>query len=632
MKITKQTILFSILILQFAMANVINVPGDYSTIQAGIDAASNSDTVLVQPGTYTENIDYNGKNIVVGSLYLTTQDTSYISSTIIDGNQTGSVVTFESGEDSTSVFQGFTVTNGSSSRGGGIYCSSNPTLSNLIIQGNSATSTYYYEGGAGIYCLSSSPTIINVSIIGNLAIGSWGRGGGIYFYSNSNPILTNVIISGNSANGDGGAIICMYSSAPALKNVEISDNTAAGHGGAIYSSLSDLIISSSTISNNSAGQLGGGVYSDDAANPQLINSILWNNFPQEVWLNAGGSLTAMYSDIEGGWAGTGNINADPLFVDPANGDYHLSWTNYPVQDSTMSPCIDAGDPNSPFDPDSTIADMGAYYFDQSVLPDYSVILTPYNPPIEIPAGGGTFDYNVLIANNTDITQTFYAVLFADMPNGNQYGPIDPTPYLVQLQAGDTVDVDLTQNVPGNAPAGGYTYYCLVGTDYNTIVDSSGFTFTKLGTAQAEGTGDWISYYSAIGVEMRENDLWTVDGIYREDGTLIYGSMAKDERSLPVSFALYQNYPNPFNPVTTIKYELPEQSYVTIVIYDILGREVKELVSGELVSGYHKAVWDATDSFGKPVGAGVYLYQIQARQKDGGQAGEFIQTRKMVLLK
>jgi len=64
-----------------------------------------------------------------------------------------------------------------------------------------------------------------------------------------------------------------------------------------------------------------------------------------------------------------NIQLDPLFVDPLNGDYHLSWVNYPIPDATMSPCIDAGDPNSPLDPDGTIADMGAYYFNQSVSID-----------------------------------------------------------------------------------------------------------------------------------------------------------------------------------------------------------------------------------------------------------------------
>jgi len=179
-------------------------------------------------------------------------------------------------------------------------------------------------------------------------------------------------------------------------------------------------------------------------------------------------------------------------------------------------------------------------------------------------------------------------------------------------------------VPGNAPAGVYTYYCLVGTGYNSIIDSSGFTFTKLGTVQASVTGEWISYYRDSNIEMRENDMWTVDGIYRENGTLIYGSMAADERSLPVSFALYQNYPNPFNPVTTIRYDLPEQTYVTIVIYDILGRTVRQLVSSPQDAGYKSVVWDGKDKIGGMVGAGIYIYQIRT---DG-----FTQTRKMLLLK
>jgi len=82
-------------------ATIINIPADYPTIQQGINVSAVGDTVLVQPGTYVENINFNGHNIVLASLFLTTQDTSYISSTIIDGNQAGSVAAFESGEDST---------------------------------------------------------------------------------------------------------------------------------------------------------------------------------------------------------------------------------------------------------------------------------------------------------------------------------------------------------------------------------------------------------------------------------------------------------------------------------------------------------------------------------------------------
>ena len=93
--------------------------GDHTTIQAAINASSNGDTILVYAGTYTENIDYGGKNVVIGSLYMTTSDTSYISSTIIDGGANGSVVQINSGETSAEL-TGFTIQNGKHAYGGGI--------------------------------------------------------------------------------------------------------------------------------------------------------------------------------------------------------------------------------------------------------------------------------------------------------------------------------------------------------------------------------------------------------------------------------------------------------------------------------------------------------------------------------
>ena len=94
--------------------------------------------------------------------------------------------------------------------------------------------------------------------------------------------------------------------------------------------------------------------------------------------------------------------------------------------------------------------------------------------------------------------------------------------------------------------------------------------------------------------------------------------------LPEVFSLHQNYPNPFNPVTKLRYDLPENGLVTIIIYDMLGRQVKTLINQTQDSGYRSVIWDATNDYGKPVSAGIYLYQIQA--------GEYMQTKKMVLLK
>jgi hypothetical protein len=98
----------------------------------------------------------------------------------------------------------------------------------------------------------------------------------------------------------------------------------------------------------------------------------------------------------------------------------------------------------------------------------------------------------------------------------------------------------------------------------------------------------------------------------------------EENMIPDVFALHQNYPNPFNPVTTLRYDLPENGLVNITIYDMLGRQVKTLINQTQDAGYRSIIWDATNDYGKPVSAGIYLYQIQA--------GENISTKKMVLLK
>ena len=95
-------------------------------------------------------------------------------------------------------------------------------------------------------------------------------------------------------------------------------------------------------------------------------------------------------------------------------------------------------------------------------------------------------------------------------------------------------------------------------------------------------------------------------------------------TMPDQFMIHNNYPNPFNPVTTLYYDLPENCLVNITIYDMLGRQVKTLIKQTQAVGYRSVIWDASNDYGEPVSAGIYLYQIQA--------GEYISTKKMVLLK
>ncbi|MCK4696621.1 MAG: right-handed parallel beta-helix repeat-containing protein, partial [Candidatus Cloacimonetes bacterium] len=232
--------------------------------------------------TYYENINYNGKLITVASLFLTTQDTTYISQTIVDGNQNGSDVRFENMENNNAALEGLTITNGSSSQGGGIYCNhSSPILNHLKIINNysngsgggiycyhaypiisnSEISNNYSEGGsgAGIHCSYSSPTIANVEISNNFKYAN--HGGGLACYHDSNPVLDNVLISNNWGNGYGGGIYCIYSCNPILQNVIISNNSTHFRGGGLHTQYdSHPILENVLITENLSQDKGGGIY------------------------------------------------------------------------------------------------------------------------------------------------------------------------------------------------------------------------------------------------------------------------------------------------------------------------------------------------------------------------------------
>jgi len=300
------TIVLILLMFGGATAGIIKVPADYATIQAGINAAMTGDTVLVQPGTYTENISFIGKNIVLGSLFITTGLGTYIKNTIIDGSKIGSVVTIRSGEDSTTVLCGFTITNGYALCGGGIDChEAYPRLSHLIVVDNIADDGYW---------LFTS-----------------GKGGGIHL-RNSRATLDNLLLVKNQSSRWGGAV-CVTDSKIKLNQVTIIGNKS---------------------------EQGGGINFENDQGSSVINSIVWANQVQPV-IVSGGAPSITYSDIEGGWIGEGNININPFFFDQEQGDYYLA---------DCSPCIGkgtikvqsfkdlAGNPRP--DPPGSMPDLGAY--------------------------------------------------------------------------------------------------------------------------------------------------------------------------------------------------------------------------------------------------------------------------------
>jgi len=418
-------------------ATIINIPDDQPTIQEGINVAVDGDTILVQPGTYVENIDFVGKNVTVASLFLTTQDTTYIYQTVVDGDQNGSVVTFESGEDSTAVLLGLKIRNGYGGsyqyqNGGGITCKnfSNPQLKYLHITDN------WSGDGGGIYCLDSDPILEHLLISENTT-GSDGYGGGIFF-KYSNAVIKNVVIQNNNAPfGEGGGINCLWSD-PILENVIIIGNDGQYSGGlSCYESnltLMNVIIAKNinSIWDSASVKIRGTSNSNfvnviivdndissiriiDNSIVNLVNCIIWNN----PFGSIDGTLEASFSNIQGGYQGVGNINADPLFIDPENDDYHLLG---------FSPCIDSGTPDTiglnlpPYDLDNNvriwdgnddgiaIIDMGAYEFgsipfvsieDHQIYEENFLLYNypnPFNPSTTI-----SFYLNTENTENTEIS-------------------------------------------------------------------------------------------------------------------------------------------------------------------------------------------------------------------------------------
>jgi hypothetical protein len=467
--------LLTILFVVFTLSTIypqdtINVPEDYATIQAAIDASVSGDIVLVVDDTYYENINFKGKAITVASHFFIDGDTSHISNTIINGSQpahpdSGSVAYFVSGEDTTSVLCGFTITGGTgtgyylSRSGGGIYIynAGGKICHNKII-GNGQTGTGVRSGG-GI-CSDAQSTLYSIIIESNIIINNSAAGGRGYAWgggiciSNINGVIQNNIIRNNEISGWGaiGGGIYIDGCSPLLVNNTIVDNEASS-GGGHPESVGGIAVNNGT--------------------PIILNSIIWGNInhggdPSSI---EGDSAGVFYCDVEEGYVGVGNIDVYPEFVDTANGDYRLA---------NDSPCI-----SSAID---SIEIAGIWY---------------YSPP-------------------TDME-----------------GRPRPNP------AGTMPDMGAFENGP------------------------------------------------VVGVE--------------------------DELNLPVTYKLHQNYPNPFNPLTTIKYQIPELSFIILKVYDVLGNEVATLVNSERSTGNYEIEYNASD-----LSSGIYFYRLQA--------GSFIETKKMILLK
>ena len=260
------------------------------------------------------------------------------------------------------------------------------------------------------------------------------------------------------------------------------------------------------------------------------------------------------------------------------------------------------------DPDETFLDDVSIQTIYS--PDLIVTLTPINPPVVIPAGGGSFAYTAQVENVTNSPIQFDAWTKALLPNGASYGPIILRQGL-NIPGGGTISRQLTQFVPGNAPYGNYYYIGYAGTYPNTIVDSDSFAVQKL-------AGD---------ANPNHNLGWAVHGWFDEETmgvadspqSAAYSGKTADCRRVQGLCDTFGASPNPFNPSTVLSFELRDAGFVELAVYDISGREVAALVEGFHPAGAYEVVFNASN-----LPSGVYFARLTA--------GDYSQTQKILLAK
>jgi hypothetical protein len=532
-----------------------------------------------------------------------------------------------------------------------------------LITGNSSTA-----GGGGIYLYSGSDAKITDVIIKD-NIGGWG-GGGMYI-EGSDAELTNVQIHSND---DGG--VKLQASDVYFDHVTISDNESYGMH-IEYSA--EPTFNHVTIVNNDT--YGIGLYST-WSHPVITNSIIANNGTQVTTNQSTGpyGISISYSNIQGGPAeldslgfhpdsvnwGEGNIDADPLFCSSNSSlsfDGSDDYVSIPHNEllnigdnggnqGTVMAYIKLGDTNE--------NDYLRIISKKSVWdnPDgYELEINPGQNIITLTAGNQNFGRGSFIPTNNwvHVAATFNDNAASFYLNGIDItidGDIDPIsgnslPLWIGKVTGDDTtainafngsiddvalyNVQLSQNQIQEIISNGITVNENV-VGYWNFNEGTGATLTDQTSSGNNGTingATWSTDTPEMGsYTLAENSPCVGSG---QDGTNMgaYGVgcsaiLAVEEEFIPMQFAIHQNYPNPFNPVTTIRYELPENGLVNIIIYDILGRRVKTLISQTQTAGHRSVQWNATNDYGKPVSAGVYIYQIQA--------GKHINTKKMLLLK
>jgi hypothetical protein len=669
------------------LANIIRVPLDQSTIQAGIDAAVNDDTVLVADGTYYENIDFKGKAITVASRFLMDSDTTHINNTVINGSQPsdpdkGSVVSFVSGEDTTAVICGFTITGGmgtmydSQTRvGGGIYCkNSGARICHNKIVYNSVTDQYCDGGGISSWPIENTRYVIveeNLIESNSLKAVIGANGGGIFLVQGK---ITLNKINGNLshaqsgfATGGGVRADCGEIANRTLVKIfdnEITYNQAisdqyiySGYGGGVDITWCNIELVGNVITHNLVSGpeliLGGGARLWGPQDICLVkdNIISFNSFMNGHCIGGGMDVVHCSGIIvqgnrfegnkgsDGGGLVSGHnrsycVISDNEFIDnTADWGGGLSeWDN--TQQTVMNnlflqnTALYGGGGYSSGDSDILFANNiltknesrrggGADFehFNFEVPPNARIINNTFTENVADSAGGiFIWDYKV-IAMNTICWGNEASFAPEVMVQGDEfhvaYSDIRFGSDSIRVTDGGTMNW-LEGNIDSDP----------IFSDSLTLLNSSPCIGKGIASLDIGGTMCYcpetdIAGHSRPDPPGSNPDIGACESPL--DTPIIDEVLDPSLNELPRFYSLAQNYPNPFNPSTTIEFSLPKSGFVTLKVYNLLGREVVTLIADKLAAGRYRYEWDA-----KGLGSGVYLYRLEGK--------DYTQTRKLTLLK
>ncbi|MDP8209854.1 MAG: FlgD immunoglobulin-like domain containing protein [Candidatus Stygibacter australis] len=595
----KIMLLLAMLLVSGLVAVTYYVPSDFSTIQIGINYMGNNDILLVSPGIYYENIDFQSKRITVASLYYTTQDTSYISQTIIDGNNNGRVVAITDVSGGHPVLSGFTLQNGRSGGGAGIYCShSQAILSHLIIKDNIATGTMAIDTGGGIYCGNSSPTLSDLLIENN----SGERCGGL-FCIDSHPELNNVNFIGNISDSSGGGVYG-YNGTIEISNGCFIGNSAV-EGGGLYNFNSNTYLEGVTFTGNTAIREGGGISNESSLEFSIENRC-------NIYLN----------NVENRYGGSDICSTEPIsvYVDTFTVLYPTSFHAHPIENFTFD--VLQGIQNQVetdlyVSPAGDNANSGQSFAEPLKTIQYacSIILASSENPLTIYLAAGTY--------SPEINNEFFPVVLP--PYVSLLGAGRELTILDADHVGSVLKVNNSNDVTVSAMTftHGMSHHSSGISFLNSSAELSDLRITNCisegeggGITLKEGNYDLhniiISYNSARnggGIMISCSDIVIMDSLIIENNYAdqIGGGICGRANEIHISNSLITNNIAENDGGGVYLYD---HTNLYLINVDIIGNQVNEYTAGGIYAGYF-AVLDMSDvtiayNSCSEAGGGLYL--------------------------